>query len=253
MQAHSATAHASSPTNNHQQTHNADRQELEKFSALAHTWWDQSGPFHPLHAINPLRLQWLKQYASIEQKKVLDVGCGGGILSEALAKQKADEVLGIDLAEKSLRVAQLHALESELDNLRYEHIAAEKLAQTHAQYFDVVCCMEMLEHVPNPYSIVQACTSMVKAGGWVFFSTINRSPAAFFQAILGAEYILNMLPKGTHEYEKFIRPSELAAMCESNGLELKGMSGLHYNPISKRYALSTNPNVNYFLATQKPV
>jgi 2-polyprenyl-6-hydroxyphenyl methylase / 3-demethylubiquinone-9 3-methyltransferase len=212
-------------------TSNVDPAELAKFSELAHRWWDVNSEFRPLHQINPLRLEWINHWASLHNKQVLDVGCGGGILADAMARAGA-QVTGIDLATKSLKVAQLHALETQTPNIHYQEISAEALAAQSPAQFDVVTCMEMLEHVPDPASVVQACATLVKPGGWVFFSTLNRNPKSFLFAILGAEYVLNLLPKGTHEYAKFIRPSELAAYCRAAGLSLPATKGLQYNPVS---------------------
>jgi len=231
---------------------NVDPVELEKFSALAHHWWDPDSEFKPLHAMNPLRLGWIERVAGgLQGKKILDVGCGGGILADAMARQGAAEVLGIDLATKSLRVAQLHALESGTPHITYREVAVEALAAEQPAGFDVVTCMEMLEHVPDPASVVQACAALVKPGGWVFFSTLNRNFKAFGLAIVAAEYILKMLPAGTHEYEKFLRPSELSRFCREAGLEVKISSGLQHNPITGRYWLSKDCSVNYLLAAQR--
>lgn len=229
---------------------NADPAELAKFSDLAHHWWDTQSEFAPLHSINPLRLDWINGLAALESKRVLDVGCGGGILADAMARKGA-EVLGIDLAEKSLKVAQLHALEAQTPRVTYREISAEDLAIEQPASFDVVTCMEMLEHVPDPASIVAACAALVKPGGWVFFSTLNRNAKAFMLAIVGAEYVMGMLPRGTHEYAKFITPSELAAFGRRVGLDVQVMRGLEYNPLSKRYKLSGDTSVNYMIATQK--
>jgi len=229
---------------------NVDPAELAKFSELAHRWWDVNSEFRPLHQINPLRLEWINGLVSLKQNQVLDVGCGGGILSDAMARAGA-HVTGIDLATKSLKVAQLHALETQTPNVNYREVSAEALAEEAPAQFDVVTCMEMLEHVPDPASIVKACATLVKPGGWVFFSTLNRNPKSFLFAILGAEYVLNLLPKGTHEYAKFIRPSELAAYCRSAGLVLQATKGLQYNPITRRYWLDDNTSVNYMIATQR--
>ena len=228
-------------------TLNADPQELAKFGALAHHWWDQDGEFRPLHQINPLRLDWIDHQARLAGKAVLDVGCGGGILAESMALCGAD-VLGIDLSVKPLKVAQLHALESGLDHLHYREVAAEALALEAPARFDVVTCMEMLEHVPEPASVVQACATLVKPGGWVFFSTLNRNAKAFMLAIVGAEHVLKLLPKGTHEYARFIRPSELARWCRDAGLSSQGFRGMQYNPLTGRYWLSDDTSVNYLLA-----
>ncbi|MCW5653652.1 bifunctional 2-polyprenyl-6-hydroxyphenol methylase/3-demethylubiquinol 3-O-methyltransferase UbiG [Hydrogenophaga sp.] len=230
---------------------NADPAELAKFSDLAHRWWDPESEFRPLHQINPLRLDWIDNLSPLAGKTVLDVGCGGGILSDAMARKGAN-VLGIDLSVKALKVAQLHALEAGTTQVRYEEISAEALAAERPGEFDVVTCMEMLEHVPDPASVVRACHGLVKPGGWVFFSTINRNAKAFLFAILGAEYVLQLLPKGTHEYAKFIRPSELAAYCRATGLDLQQTRGMEYNPLTRRYWLSADTSVNYLLATRRP-
>jgi 2-polyprenyl-6-hydroxyphenyl methylase/3-demethylubiquinone-9 3-methyltransferase len=232
-------------------TVNADPQELAKFGELAHRWWDAEGEFRPLHQINPLRLDWIDAQARLAGKTVLDVGCGGGILAEAMARRGAD-VLGIDLSIKPLRVAQLHALESGLDRLRYREVAAEALAAEAPAGFDVVTCMEMLEHVPEPASVVRACATLVKPGGWVFFSTINRNPKAWLMAVVGAEHVLKLLPKGTHEYQRFIRPSELGRFCRESGLVAQGFKGMGYNPFTQRYALTDDTSVNYLLACRAP-
>lgn len=229
---------------------NADPAELAKFSDLAHHWWDPESEFKPLHQINPLRLDWIHALADLNQKRVLDVGCGGGILADSMARKGAN-VTGIDLASKSLRVAQLHALETGTPNIQYREISVEALAQEQPASFDVVTCMEMLEHVPDPGSVVRVCAELVKPDGWVFFSTLHRSAKAFMLAIVGAEYVLNMLPRGTHEYAKMIRPSELAASCREAGLDLVGIKGMEYNPITKRYALTTDTSINYMLAARK--
>ncbi len=231
-------------------TLNADPAELAKFSELAHRWWDTESEFRPLHQINPLRLDWINKLATLRGKRVLDVGCGGGILSDAMARAGA-EVTGIDLSTKALKVAQLHAIEAGTQGVTYREISAEHLADEAPASFDVVTCMEMLEHVPDPASVVQACHSLVKPGGWVFFSTINRNPKSFLFAIVGAEYLLQLLPKGTHEYAKFIKPSELASYCRQAGLTLHGSRGMEYNPLTRRYWLSDDTSVNYLLATSK--
>ena len=232
-------------------TLNADPAELAKFSELAHRWWDPESEFRPLHQINPLRLDWIDRQAPLAGQQVLDVGCGGGILADAMARKGA-QVLGIDLATKALKVAQLHALEAQTPNIRYQEISAEQLALEQPGTFDVVTCMEMLEHVPDPASVVRACATLVKPGGWVFFSTLNRNPKSFLFAIVGAEYVLQMLPKGTHEYAKFIKPSELAAYARAAGLDLQGTRGMEYNPFTRRYWLSGDTSVNYLIATRKP-
>lgn len=229
---------------------NADPAELAKFSDLAHRWWDPESEFRPLHQINPLRLTWIDGMAQLSGKRVLDIGCGGGILSDAMARKGA-RVTGIDLSVKALRVAQLHALEANTVNVDYQEISAEAMALQEPASFDVVTCMEMLEHVPDPSSVVRACAALVKPGGWVFFSTLNRNPKSFLFAILGAEYILQLLPKGTHEYAKFIRPSELAGYGRDAGLELTDTRGMEYNPLTRRYWLSQNTSVNYLFATRK--
>lgn len=232
-------------------TVNADPAELAKFSDLAHRWWDPESEFRPLHQINPLRLAWIEQLAGgLGGKQVLDVGCGGGILADSMARKGA-EVLGIDLATKALRVAQLHALEAQTSGVTYREVAAEALAAECPARFDVVTCMEMLEHVPDPASVVAACSTLVKPGGWVFFSTLNRNPKAFLFAILGAEYVLNLLPRGTHEYAKFIRPSELAGYCRRVDLTLEHSKGMAYNPLTRRYWLNQDTSVNYLIATRK--
>ena len=232
-------------------TLNADPQELAKFSELAHRWWDPESEFRPLHQINPLRLDWIDAHVHLAGKRVLDVGCGGGILSDAMARRGAN-VLGIDLASKPLKVAQLHALEAGTESIEYREVAAEALAAEMPAQFDTITCMEMLEHVPDPSSIVRACAALVKPGGWVFFSTINRNAKAVVFAIVGAEYVLKLLPKGTHEYAKFIRPSELARACREAGLTLEGSRGMEYNPLTRRYWLSGNTSVNYMFACRKP-
>ncbi len=231
-------------------TLNADPAELAKFSDLAHRWWDMEGEFRPLHQINPLRLDWINGISPVRGKQVLDVGCGGGILADAMARGGA-QVTGIDLAAKALRVAQLHAMEAQTPSLEYREVSVETLAQEQPQSFDVVTCMEMLEHVPDPASVVRACAALVKPGGWVFFSTLNRNPKSFLLAIVGAEYVLGLLPRGTHEFAKMIRPSELASYCRSSHLDLLHTRGMAYNPLTKRYWLNTDTSVNYLFATQK--
>ena len=228
---------------------NADQTEIDKFSALAHRWWDPSSEFKPLHAINPLRLGWIQEHVSIAGKKVLDVGCGGGILAESMAVAGA-QAKGIDLSEKALKVAELHALEVGA-NLTYRSISAEALAEEQPEQYDVVTCMEMLEHVPDPASVVRACARLCKPGGTLFFSTLNRSPKSYLFAIIGAEYILKLLPKGTHEYAKFIKPSELVAFTRHVGLEMIGIKGLSYNPLTQVYSLGDDVDVNYMIAVRK--
>ena len=229
---------------------NVDAQELAKFSELAHRWWDRDSEFKPLHDINPLRLNWIDAHAGLRGKTALDVGCGGGILAESMALRGAS-VLGIDLASKPLGVARLHALESGVQALGYRELAVEALALERPASFDLVTCMEMLEHVPDPASVVMACSRLVKPGGWVFFSTIHRNPKAFLMAIVGAEYMLGLLPKGTHEYSKFIRPSELARWAREAGLNLVQSRGISYNPFTQRYRLGDDTSVNYLLAAQR--
>ena len=224
---------------------NIDTGEIAKFDALASRWWDPEGDFRPLHEINPLRLDYIRQRASLDGSKVLDVGCGGGILAESMA-HKGAQVTGIDMAEKPLGVARLHQAEAGTD-VEYLQSTAEDLATERAGRYDVVTCLEMLEHVPSPASIISACCALVKPGGDVFFSTINRNPKSFLLAIIGAEYVLNMLPKGTHEYEKLIRPSELESWARKAGLTLKGSTGMHYNPLTKEYSLGPNVDVNYLM------
>ena len=231
---------------------NVDPSEIAKFSDLAHHWWDTQSEFAPLHAINPLRLDWINGLSPLSGKRVLDIGCGGGILADAMARKGAD-VLGIDLATKSLKVAQLHALEAQTPQISYREISAEALAAEQPASFDVVTCMEMLEHVPNPQSIVAACAALVKPGGWVYFSTINRNAKAYMFAIVGAEYVLKMRPRGTHDFAKFITPSELLGFARNQSLDVQAMRGLEYNPLNKRYKLSADTSVNYLVATQKAV
>jgi 2-polyprenyl-6-hydroxyphenyl methylase/3-demethylubiquinone-9 3-methyltransferase len=220
---------------------NADPAELEKFSNLAHRWWDPQGEFRPLHDINPLRLEWIAQHAPLEGARVLDVGCGGGILAEAMARRGA-KVTGIDLSEKALRVAQLHLQESRLD-IRYEKAAAEEF---HGE-FDLVTCMELLEHVPEPSSMVAACARLARPGGQVFFSTINRNPKSYLYAVVGAEYVLGLLPRGTHDYLRFIKPSELARWARDAGLRIDELIGMTYNPLTRQYRLADDCDVNYLL------
>ena len=228
---------------------NADPNELEKFSQLAHRWWDPSSEFRPLHEINPLRLTWIEGIAGLADKKVLDIGCGGGILSESMA-QRGARVTGIDLSDKALGVARLHLLESG-NAVEYRKIAAEELAAQEPSTYDIVTCMEMLEHVPDPASIIAACSALVKPGGHVFFSTLNRNPKAYLLAVIGAEYVLNLLPKGTHEYGKFIKPSELSRWAKSVDLEPDELIGMSYNPLTRAYRLTGDTDVNYLLHTVK--
>lgn len=230
---------------------NADPEELAKFSELAHRWWDRGGEFKPLHDINPLRLQWIEDAVGLRGRRVLDVGCGGGILAESMALRGAD-VLGIDLALKPLRVAQLHAMEANVQGLDYREVSAEALAGAEPARFDVVTCMEMLEHVPEPSSVVRACATLARPGARLFFSTINRNAKAWLLAIVGAEQLLKLLPKGTHEYAKFIKPSELAQWCRDAGLEVTELTGMQFNPLTGRYWLSRDADVNYLLACAKP-
>ena len=228
---------------------NADPIELEKFSQLAHKWWDKNSEFKPLHEINPLRLGYVDRIAPLSGKTVLDVGCGGGILSESLATSGA-KVTGIDLADKSLQVAKLHKLESGVQ-VEYRKVAVEDLAVELPAHFDVVTCMEMLEHVPDPAAVVAACAQLVKPGGYVFFSTLNRNPKSYLFAILGAEYVLNLLPRGTHDFAKFIKPSELAQWCRDAQLTVSDVTGMSYNPLNKAYTLGSDSSVNYMVACQR--
>lgn len=229
---------------------NADPLELQKFGELAHRWWDPTSEFKPLHEINPLRLEWINARAPLTGKKVVDVGCGGGILAESMAKKGAN-VTGIDLSEKPLKVADLHSLESGVQ-VRYELIAAEALATKEAGQYDVVTCMEMLEHVPDPASIVRACATLVKPGGHVFFSTINRNPKSYLYAVIGAEYILKLLPRGTHDYAKFLTPAELGRFIREAGLDLDSIKGMGYNPLTEVYSLNQDTSVNYLVACTRP-
>ncbi len=226
---------------------NADPTELQKFSDLAHRWWDPKSEFKPLHDINPLRLQWIDDYVSLAGKKVLDVGCGGGLLSEGMAERGA-QVTGIDLSEKALGVAKLHLLESGR-SVDYRHISAEELAAQEPGTFDAVTCLEMLEHVPDPASTVAACARLVKPGGQVFLSTLNRNPKAYLFAVIGAEYLLKLLPKGTHDYAKFIKPSELSRHCKAADLEVSELIGMSYNPLTQQYTLGRDTSVNYLMRT----
>ena len=232
---------------------NVDPQEIAKFEAFAAIWWDQHSEFRPLHQINPLRLNWIDQHSGgLAGKKVLDVGCGGGILSESMARRGAD-VLGIDMGLAPLNVARIHAEQEGVSNIAYQQIPVEELAQEQAGQYDVVTCMEMLEHVPDPSSIVRACATLVKPGGWVFFSTLNRNPKSFLFAIVGAEYLLKLLPKGTHEFSRFIRPAELARWIREARLDTVQFKGLEYNPLTRLYKLSGDTSVNYMVACRKPL
>lgn len=230
---------------------NADPAELEKFGDLAHRWWDKNSEFKPLHDINPLRLDWIERHAGLRGKRVLDVGCGGGLLSEGMAIRGAD-VTGIDLSEKPLGVAKLHLLESG-QKVDYRKIAVEQLADEIPGAFDLVTCLEMLEHVPSPSSIVAACARLVKPGGQVFFSTLNRNPKSYLFAVIGAEYVLQMLPKGTHDYAKFIKPSELARWAKASGLEPDEVVGMSYNPLNQQYTLGQDSSVNYLMRATRHV
>jgi 2-polyprenyl-6-hydroxyphenyl methylase/3-demethylubiquinone-9 3-methyltransferase len=230
---------------------NVDASEIQKFSELAHRWWDPSSEFKPLHEINPLRLEWINSIAPLNGKRVIDIGCGGGILTESMARKNADAT-GIDLSEKALKVADLHSLESGV-KVRYEKIPAEEMAEREPAQYDIVTCMEMLEHVPDPASIVRACAKLVKPGGHVFFSTINRNPKAYLFAVIGAEYLLQLLPKGTHDYEKFITPAELTQDIRNAGLTVNAMKGMTYNPITKIYSLNQDTSVNYLIACTRPL
>ncbi|MDO9053378.1 MAG: bifunctional 2-polyprenyl-6-hydroxyphenol methylase/3-demethylubiquinol 3-O-methyltransferase UbiG [Gallionella sp.] len=225
---------------------NADPVEIEKFSQLAHKWWDPHSEFKPLHEINPLRLSYIDRFAGLAGKTVLDVGCGGGILSESMAGLNAN-VTGIDLSDKALQVARLHLLESG-KQVNYRKLAVEDMAAECPGTFDIVTCLEMLEHVPNPDSVIAACAKLVKPGGQVFFSTLNRNPKSYLFAVIGAEYVLNMLPRGTHDYAKFIKPSELAQSCRNAGLNVNDLIGMSYNPLSKVYSLGKDTDVNYMMA-----
>ena len=233
------------------QTLNVDPAELEKFGALASRWWDPNSEFKPLHDINPLRLAHVeKKTGGIKGKKILDVGCGGGIFAESMAVRGAS-VTGIDLSEKPLKVAQLHLLESG-QQVEYQLISAEDMAQAQPASFDIVTCMEMLEHVPDPASTVRACAALAKPGGWVYCSTLNRNPKSYLFAVIGAEYVLNLLPKGTHDYARFIQPAELARMCRDAGLETADIIGMTYNPLTRIYSLNTDVSVNYIMGFRKP-
>lgn len=229
---------------------NVDTTEIQKFSELAHHWWDPNSEFKPLHDINPLRLGWIDRHARLAGKNVIDVGCGGGILSESMAATGAT-VTGIDMSEKALKVARLHLLESGRE-VTYRQIAAEDMAAENPAAFDAVTCLEMLEHVPSPASVVQACAQLAKPGGWVFFSTLNRNLKSYAFAVLGAEYLMQLLPKGTHDYAKFIQPAELAGFARAAGLEVVDIIGMTYNPLSKTYALENDTGVNYLMACRRP-
>jgi 2-polyprenyl-6-hydroxyphenyl methylase/3-demethylubiquinone-9 3-methyltransferase len=229
---------------------NVDEAEVAKFNALASRWWDPDGDFRPLHEINPLRLDWIRQQVNLHSNNVVDIGCGGGILAESMAMAGA-EVLGIDMADGPLAVARLHQAESGAE-VTYEQMTAEALASNRPGEFDIVTCLEMLEHVPDPSQVIRSCASLVRPGGHVFFSTINRNPKSFAFAIVGAEYVLKLLPAGTHDYQKFIRPSELDDWARNAGLELRDSIGMHYNPVTKDYSLGPNLDVNYLMSYQRP-
>jgi 2-polyprenyl-6-hydroxyphenyl methylase/3-demethylubiquinone-9 3-methyltransferase len=231
-------------------TTNVDPHELQKFSELAYRWWDANAEFKPLHDLNPVRLDWIDNHANLSGKRVLDIGCGGGILSESMAVRGAT-VKGIDLSTNALGVADLHSLESGVE-VAYEEIAAEAIAAREPGTYDVVTCMEMLEHVPSPAAIVQACSTLVKPGGWVFFSTLNRNAKAYLFAVIGAEYIARMLPRGTHDYARFIKPSELAQFARSAQLDITEIKGITYRPLSKRFDLSEDTSINYLMACRRP-
>jgi 2-polyprenyl-6-hydroxyphenyl methylase/3-demethylubiquinone-9 3-methyltransferase len=232
-------------------TTNADPLEIQKFSELAHRWWDPTSEFRPLHEINPLRLEWINALAPLAGKNVIDIGCGGGVLSEAMARKGA-KVTGIDLSQKALKVADLHSLESGIE-VRYQHIAAEEMAHAEPGQYDVVTCMEMLEHVPDPAAVVRAAATLVKPGGKVFFSTLNRNFKSYLFAVIGAEYVLRMLPRGTHDYAKFITPAELSQYVRQAGLVVDCLKGLSYNPLTKIYSLNNDTDVNYMVACSKPL
>jgi 2-polyprenyl-6-hydroxyphenyl methylase/3-demethylubiquinone-9 3-methyltransferase len=228
---------------------NVDHAEIAKFEALAHRWWDRESEFKPLHEINPLRVNWIDERVGLAGKSIIDVGCGGGILSEAMAHRGAT-VTGIDMGEAPLAVARLHQLESGV-TVDYRQITAEAMADTHPEQYDVVTCLEMLEHVPDPASVIRACHKLVKPGGQVFFSSINRNPKSYLFAVIGAEYVLRLLPRGTHDFKKFIRPSELGAWCRGAGLQVKDIIGLTYNPLTRHYKLANDVDVNFMLQTLK--
>lgn len=229
---------------------NVDPAEIAKFSSLAHKWWDPDSEFKPLHDINPVRIDFIRRFSGIQNRRILDVGCGGGILAEGLAAEGAD-VTGIDLAEKPLKIAKLHLLESG-QKVDYQLKPVEIMASEQPECFDVVSCMEMLEHVPEPSSIINACSQLAKPGGWIFFSTLNRTPKSYLLAVLGAEYVLGLLPRGTHDYARFIKPSELARMTRAAGLDTVEIAGMHYNPFTRQVSLSQNSSVNYLVACRKP-
>ena len=231
--------------------HNVEAEEIDKFSVLAHRWWDEHGEFRPLHLLNPHRLRWIQDHVGLGGKAVVDIGCGGGILSESMAAAGA-KVTGIDLADASLQVARLHALDAQLD-IDYRLVSAERLATEAAGQFDAVTCMEMLEHVPDPASIIQASAALVRPGGWVFVSTLNRNAKAYLFAILGAEYLLRLLPKGTHDYAKFLQPSEISAMGRRCGLETADIAGLEFQPLTQRFRITHDPSVNYLMALRRPL
>jgi len=230
---------------------NSDPLELQKFDDLAHRWWDPTAEFRPLHEINPLRLDWIGQHIPLAGKTIVDIGCGGGILTEAMAKEGAN-VTGIDLSDKVLKVAVMHSFESGVP-VRYEKLSAEDLAEREPESCDIVTCMEMLEHVPDPAAIVRACAALTKPGGRIFLSTLNRNPKAFLFAIVGAEYLLRLLPKGTHDFTKFIKPAELSQFVRSAGLTIDTLSGISYNPITGKYSLNKDVSVNYLMACTKPI
>ncbi|NOX26935.1 MAG: bifunctional 2-polyprenyl-6-hydroxyphenol methylase/3-demethylubiquinol 3-O-methyltransferase UbiG [Gammaproteobacteria bacterium] len=227
---------------------NVDPQEISKFDAVASRWWDPEGDCKPLHQLNPVRLRFIEQHVSLTNKRALDIGCGGGILSEALASQGAN-VTGIDMASAPLSVAKLHLLESKL-NVDYQQITAEEFAQLHSHQFDVITCMELLEHVPDPALLVQACALALKPKGDLFFSTLNRNAKSFIESIIGAEYVLRMLPKGTHRYDRFIKPSELARWCRNANIEVKNLKGMSYNPLTQQFKLNDDLRVNYLVHAQ---
>lgn len=228
---------------------NIDTLEIAKFDTLANEWWDPEGTSKPLHQINPLRLQFIMDVTSLNHKKIIDVGCGGGILSESLARQNA-QVTGIDMAESVIAAAKQHAQKNHLD-IAYEQITVEAMAQSHPEAFDIVTCMELLEHVPNPISVIDACSKLVKPEGYLFFSTLNRNLKSYLHAVIGAEYILQLLPKGTHEYNKFIRPSELDSWARNVGLSMQHITGITYNPLTQQYKLTPSVDVNYLVCYQK--